>query len=219
VRPSLVIFDCDGVLVDSEAVGRAVLTRMLRQRGSAVTEAEVDRRFRGMTIEEIVEEFCREREEAYDPSFAREIRHCVEAALEREEVDPIPGAPELVKRVQDAGLAACVASSGSLAKMTITLGQVGLLQSLEGRLFSAQELGRGKPAPDIFLHAAAAMGFPPAAAVVIEDSLAGIAGARAAGMRVFGFTHEGANDPAAMQALGAEPVARLAQVPVLIGLA
>ena len=124
-----------------------------------------------------------------------------------------------VEAVQAAGLATCVASSGSHAKMEVTLGVTGLWPLFEGRIFSAREVARGKPHPDLFLHAAARMGIEPGRAVVIEDSPAGVAGAVAAGMRVLGYAGDALTDRAALLAAGAIPFEDMREAPRLLGLA
>lgn len=215
--PGLVIFDCDGVLVDTEAVGGAVMQAILAARGEALEIEEIDRRYRGRKLEDIAAGFLAERGLPPDPAFGNEIRQAIHAAL-AEGVEAIPGAVALVRRVLAAGLPCCVASSGALEKMHLTLGQVGLLPLLEGRLFSAADVPHGKPAPDVFLHAAAGMGFAPEVAVVIEDSPAGVTAARAAGMRAIGYSAGRPREAEALAAAGAETVAELAEVPALIGL-
>ena len=103
------------------------------------------------------------------------------------ELEPVPSVHAAVEAVSALGLASCVASSGSHAKMRRTLGRTGLWDHFEGRIFSASEVARGKPAPDLFLHAAARMDVPPSRCVVVEDSRFGVAGAKGAGMSVVGF--------------------------------
>ncbi|GAB5467334.1 MAG: HAD family hydrolase [Rhodospirillales bacterium] len=215
--PDLIIFDCDGVLVDSEALGGAILVRLMRARGSDITLDEVDRRYRGMVMEEMVADFFERLGQPYDPSFPGTIRDQVNAALSQE-VEAVPGALDLVRQVQAAGLPCCVASSGALEKMRITLGRTGLLPLLGEVLFTAQDVPRGKPAPDVFLHAARVMGADPAGCLVIEDSPAGVRAAVAAGMQVVGYSGARPDEAKALASLGATPVAQLSEVPALIGL-
>ncbi len=217
-RPELVIFDCDGVLVDSEAASGAALQGTLRAWGEEISVDELDRRYRGMRMEEVAADFLKRRNQPYDPRLAKEAREATWVGVSRG-IEAIPGAPQLVQIVEDAGLACCVASSGSVTKMRITLSQIGLFDRLEGRLYSAVDVERGKPAPDVFLYAAREMGFDPSQAVVIEDSAAGARGAKAAGMRVIGYTGGRAEDEAALKAEGAETVASMSEVPALLGLA
>lgn len=181
----LVIFDCDGVLVDSERIAVRVQREVLAGMGWPLEEGEIVRRFIGrsaQSIGAIVEEQLGHGAGArWDEWFHR--RH-------REEVDA--GLP-LVDGIADAldgilpHVATCIASGGDHVKMRHTLGVTGLWPRFEGRIFSSTEVARGKPAPDVFLYAAERMGVDPAACVVIEDSRYGVEAARAAGMRAFGF--------------------------------
>ncbi|WP_329087587.1 MULTISPECIES: HAD-IA family hydrolase [unclassified Streptosporangium] len=179
----LVIFDCDGVLVDSEHIAVRVHSAVLTDLGWPLTEAEVTERFVGRSSKSIDEEI--------EAHLGRLLT--VEAAerfhrLHREAVDaeltPVDGIVEALDAIT---LRTCVASGGSHDKMRHTLGRTGLYQRFEGRIFSATEVTHGKPAPDLFLHAAERMGADPAACVVVEDSRYGVQAARAAGMRVFGY--------------------------------
>ena len=120
------------------------------------------------------------------PEFLPTYRERLFAAFD-EELTAVPGVAEALDGVERLGLATCVASSGTHDKMARTLGRTGLLERFEGRIFSATQVERGKPAPDLFLFAAASMGVEPSRCVVVEDSRAGVAAARAAGMRSVGF--------------------------------
>lgn len=217
-RPALVIFDCDGVLVDTEAVGGAVLQRILKARGEDLTIDEIDHRYRGWKLEDVANDFFTRRGEPIDLGLPTEIRDRSMEALSQG-VEAIAGAPALLRQVIAAGIDCCVASSGSIEKMHLTLGQTGLLPLLQSRLYTAQDVAKGKPAPDVFLHAARGMNKDPAQALVIEDSAAGAIGARAAGMRVIGYSGGRPEDEAALSAVGAETVAQMDEIPPLIGLA
>ncbi|MEQ8651345.1 MAG: HAD family phosphatase [Kiloniellales bacterium] len=217
-RPTLVIFDCDGVLVDSEPVSGVVLQRILKARGEDLTIEEIDRRYRGWRLEEVATDFFARRGEPLDPSLATEIRDTTMTAL-GEGIEAIDGVGDLLRQLIAAGIDCCVASSGSIEKMHLTLGQTGLLPLLQSALYTAQDVPNGKPAPDVFLHAAKGMGRDPAETVVIEDSAAGARGARAAGMRVIGYSAGRPEDEAALHAVGADVVARMDEVPALIGIA
>lgn len=179
----LVIFDNDGVLVDSEALANETLAQLLCECGWPTTAEACVAEFLGGTIEsvrDVVEprlgrrlpdEFEQRYHERLFARFPRELR-------------AVPGVAAVVERVGDSG---CVASSGSRERIRLTLALTGLLGCFGDRLFSAEEVARGKPAPDLFLHAAARVGVAPTRAVVIEDSPFGVAAARAAGMRVLGY--------------------------------
>ena len=132
------------------------------------------------------------------------------------ELEPMPGMVVALDAVADRGLAICVASQGPLAKMVVSLGVTGLRAHFEGRIFSADQVARGKPHPDLFLFAAEAMGVAPRACVVIEDSPLGVTAARAAGKGVFGFAPE--DDGADLAAAGATLFRDMRELPGLLGL-
>ncbi len=179
----LVIFDCDGVLVDSERIAVKVDVRVFARLGLTVTEDDVIARFVGRSDDDIRAELEAELGRPLAAEWVEEF-----APLYREayaaELQPVDGVVEALD-----GIAAttCVASSGSHDKMRFTLGLTGLYDRFAGRLFSVTEVARGKPAPDLFLHAARRMGADPARCAVVEDSRWGVEAARAAGMRAFGY--------------------------------
>lgn len=185
----LVIFDCDGVLVDSERVIVKLEAQIFQERGWALTEDDVVREFVGLSdldmrirLSELVGE---DLAEGWDPAYSDRYRRVL-----AEEVKAVPGVAGAIDAIERAGLATCVASSGSHRKMALTLGSTGLLERFEGRIFSSTdpEITRGKPAPDLFLHAAARMRAEPRRCAVVEDSPAGLTAALAAGMAPFAFT-------------------------------
>ncbi|MFJ3233629.1 HAD family hydrolase [Streptomyces sp. NPDC086787] len=179
----LVIFDCDGVLVDSERIAARVQVALGAELGWPLTEDEVVDRFIGRshaTIhEQVSAQLGSDTAAIWSESFERLHREAVDAGLA-----PVDGLPEALNALS---LPTCVASSGSHDKMRHTLGRTGLYERFAGRIFSATEVSRGKPAPDLFLYAAQKMGVDPAACVVVEDSQPGVHAARAAGMRAFGY--------------------------------
>ena len=178
----LVIFECDGVLVDSERLAGRVESQLLTEMGWPLSEADVLDRFVGRSdahmIGEIEAHFGRP-----VPEFAEQYRVRLFEAFEQE-LTAVPGVTEVLDAIDQA---TCVASSGTHEKMARTLGATGLFDRFDGRIFSATEVERGKPAPDLFLFAAAEMGVAPGACAVVEDSRAGIEAARAAGMSAFGY--------------------------------
>jgi HAD superfamily hydrolase (TIGR01509 family) len=182
-RFELVIFDCDGVLVDSERIAVRVEAEFLGELGWLLTEAEVVERFMGLTAEymdEAVEAQLGSRlPQDWKDQFHRRYREAFAA-----ELGPVDGVLEALDQITTP---TCVASSGSHDKLRFTLGHTGLYERFEGRIFSGYEVTNGKPAPDLFLHAAARMGVEPARCAVIEDSRPGILAARAAGMPAFGY--------------------------------
>jgi HAD superfamily hydrolase (TIGR01509 family) len=179
----LVIFDCDGVVVDSERVVFEVFGSFIRSLGVDLSDAETREQFLGRTLVEcmaIVEHF----RGRHVPPGALE-RYCADRdRVLREQVRPVEGVREVLETLT---IPFCIASSGGHDKMRITLGATALMPFFEGRLFSATEVRHGKPAPDIFLLAAERMGASPARTAVIEDSVNGVLAGCAAGMTVFGF--------------------------------
>ncbi|MEU7010952.1 HAD family hydrolase [Streptomyces sp. NPDC046332] len=179
----LVIFDCDGVLVDSERIYCRVDREVFAALGAEFTEAEVVDHFVGSSSEmltAIVEERLGRR---LEPDWHRAYRHLYDEALDAE-LTVVEG----VTGVLDAlDVPFCLASNGSHAAIRRNLTRVGLLERFEGRIFSARDVARGKPAPDLFLHAAASMGVSPERCAVVEDSPYGVQAARAARMAAFGY--------------------------------
>jgi len=191
--PALVIFDCDGVLVDSEVPANRILTRALQREGLDVDLQTVvrDNVGRSMASVRVWAENLLGR--ALPETFIDDVQAETFDAF-RAGLDAIPGVAAAIDAVQAANIPTCVASSGAVEKMQLTLGLTGLLDRFDGRLYSARMVARGKPHPDVFLYAAAQMGFAPADAVVIEDSLPGITGAVAAGMTVLAYAAPGCED-------------------------
>jgi HAD superfamily hydrolase (TIGR01509 family) len=184
-RFDLVIFDCDGVLVDSERLSVRLDAELLAQLGWPLSEAEIIERWVGRTEAamraEIEEHLGRDVGPEWD---AFSDRYLATFAAELEPVDGIHGA---VAAIQATGVATCVASSGDHGKIRRNLARTGLLERFEGRLFSGDDVEHGKPAPDLFLHAASVMGVAPDRTAVVEDSRHGVAAARAAGMWAFAY--------------------------------
>lgn len=179
----LVIFDCDGVLVDSERIAVRVEALMLARLGWPLSEAEIAERFLGKTSAEMITEVAAHLGRPLPPEWEIEAERLYREAFEAELV-PIHG---IVEALADITVATCVASSGDHKRMKYTLGLTGLYDRFAGRIFSASEVPRGKPAPDLFLHAARRMGVHPTACAVVEDSAYGVEAGRAAGMRVFAY--------------------------------
>jgi len=179
----LVIFDCDGVLVDSEHLAVRVESRYLTELGWPLSEAEVFERFTGQTDAYMNEAIEAQLGDRLPPGW-KERFHARYREAFAAELAPVDGIVEVLDQLT---IPSCVASSGSHDKLRFTLGHTGLYQRFEGRIFSGYEVANGKPAPDLFLHAAARMGAEPARCAVVEDTLFGVQAARAAGMRVFGY--------------------------------
>ena len=168
--PKLVIFDCDGVLVDTERIAVRVDALVLARIGWPLTEAEIAERFVGHSDDYMRGEIEKHLGRAIAPDWDAEYRHLYREAFDAE-LAPVAGIVEALDRIRTP---TCVASSGSHEKMRYTLGKTGLYARFSGRIFSADEVSRGKPAPDLFLHAAARMGVAPADCAVVEDSAAGV---------------------------------------------
>jgi HAD superfamily hydrolase (TIGR01509 family) len=216
VRPDLVLFDCDGVLVDSERLTVAVEARVLTGLGWAVDADEVVRRWMGRTsaaqVGEIADRLGPAAAERFDELTTAEVHRAFEAELAE-----VAGVSGLVDVLDAAGVPTCVASSGTHDRMERTLGLTGLAPRFAGRVFSATEVAHGKPAPDLFLHAASRMGAEPGRCVVLEDSPYGVRAGVAAGMRVLGYG--GGLVPAdVLAAEGAEVFGHMSEVPALLGL-
>ncbi|HKD00266.1 MAG TPA: HAD family hydrolase [Methylomirabilota bacterium] len=180
---SLVIFDCDGVLVDTERIAVKIDVVVLGKLGWTMTEAEVIERFMGRSDEEMTREIEAHLGRRLPASWEEPFRHLYREAFAAE-LTPVPG---IVAALDAIAIPTCVASSGTHEKIRYTLGLTGLYERFAGRIFSVSEVARGKPAPDLFLHAAQRLGVPPAGCAVVEDSPYGIKAARAAGMRAFGY--------------------------------
>lgn len=179
----LVVFDCDGVLVDSERLAVKVDVQVLAELGWTITEEECVQRFVGVSAADF--------RQAIESHMGRSLPEGWEDEIEplyrrvfATELQPVDG---IVDALDQIAVQSCVASSGTHEKMRFTLGLTGLYDRFHGRIFSATEVERGKPAPDLFLYAAERMGVRPASCVVVEDSVKGVAAARAAGMRTFAY--------------------------------
>jgi HAD superfamily hydrolase (TIGR01509 family) len=182
----LVIFDCDGVLVDSERLALRIDVRVLAELGWELTEDEIVERFVGRSDEhmrrEISAHLGRELPADWDAAYTPHYR-----AVFAEELEAVPGVVAVLDHLDRAGTPTCVATSGSHDKTRFTLGRTGLLDRFAGRIFSADDVANGKPAPDLFLHAARRLGADPARCAVVEDSVPGITAALAAGMDAYGY--------------------------------
>ncbi len=217
MRHELVIFDCDGVLVDTEKVANEHIAAVFSKLGPKISGEQCRRLFQGKTLEDMCSSFSASQNLPHDPGLAGIMRDRIESAMESG-IEPISGAVDLVHSLVEDKILLCVASSGSINKMHKTLGQIGLLNNLQNLLFSAQDVGRGKPHPDVFLAAAKAMNVDCRNAVIIEDSLSGVQAGIAAGARVLGYAGDTFTDAAALAGAGAEVFYDMADVRRLIGL-
>ena len=182
-RFDLVIFDCDGVVVDSERIVHEIFGAFIRSLGANLDAARMNELFLGRRLEDclVIVEGITGRPA---PRDVLDRYRTERDRVLREQVRAVDGVREVVEAL---AVPYCIASSGDHAKMRTTLGATGLLPLFEGRLFSGTEVARGKPAPDVFLLAADRMGAAPARTAVVEDSVNGVLAGRAAGMTVFGF--------------------------------
>ncbi|MEF0940825.1 HAD family hydrolase [Rhizobium sp. BR 362] len=180
----LVIFDCDGVLVDSEPLSVSVLIQAMHDVGVDMSEEDIYSRFLGKSLATLVDTLETEFDVFIDQDFLDRIRNDLYDRF-RQELKPIDGVAETLDALTTRR---CVASSSQIERIRLSLGVTGLLPRLEPNIFSASMVKRGKPAPDLFLYAAKQMQVAPQDCIVIEDSPAGITAARAAGMTVFAFT-------------------------------
>ncbi|HVC28783.1 MAG TPA: HAD family hydrolase [Gammaproteobacteria bacterium] len=180
----LVIFDCDGVLVDSEHITNTVLAELLNELGLSVNLNYMYEHFMGKSMSQCMGLITSMLGKSPPSNFEESYRERSRIALENG-LRPVLGVPEML---QDLQLPCCVASSGSHDKMRTTLSITGLLPRFAGRLYSVTEVAHGKPAPDVFLYAAAQCGAKPDTCAVVEDTPTGVAAGVAAGMIVFGYT-------------------------------
>lgn len=181
--PGLIIFDCDGVLVDSEVISIAVDETVLADLGWRIDRDEIITRFVGRSHNHflaVVEEHVGNKlPDGWEDSY----QHLYREAMLRD-LRPVAG---IIDALDVITAPSCVASNGSHEKMQFTLGLTGLLTRFEGRIFSASEVALGKPAPDLFLHASSTLGYEPSDCVVVEDSVAGVQAALAANMNVIAY--------------------------------
>jgi HAD superfamily hydrolase (TIGR01509 family) len=207
----LVIFDNDGVLVDSEPVANTVLARLLTERGFPCTVEESMAQFMGRSVPQVrvlVEErLGRPLAADLEARYVDELYPSFRSGLQ-----PIPGVVEALRAID---LPVCVASSGTHERIRLTLGCTGLWERFAGRVFSVQDVARGKPAPDLFLHAAATLGAEPRRCAVVEDSPAGITAANAAGMTSFAFA--GLVPASRLGHATGSVFASMAELPALLG--
>jgi HAD superfamily hydrolase (TIGR01509 family) len=212
--PRLVIFDCDGVLIDSEALCDRVVSAALSEAGWPVSAEECHRRFLGLTFADIA---AAAEAHLRRPLGADWISRLVERVTRvmAAEADPIPGARQALEATTELGLPWRIASNSSRLEMAAKFARAGLNDLVEGRIHSAYDLMEeglpGKPAPHLFLRAAAAEGVPPEACLVIEDSLAGVRAAVAAGMTCLGLSAEG--EDAHLRQAGAVPLRSMFALP------
>jgi HAD superfamily hydrolase (TIGR01509 family) len=207
--PELVIFDCDGVLVDSEVIAARVEAEMLTRAGYEIDGPELAERFAGLTFTDILLRIEGETGLPLQASIIARTEEMIDRRLAAE-VRSIDGARQAVESVRSPR---CVCSNSSTKRVRMSLTRAGLMPLFEGAIFSGLEIpsGRTKPAPDVFLYAAEKFAADPERTFVVEDSVHGVTGAKAAGMRVIGFTGASHSYPSHADRLtdaGAETVIR-----------
>ncbi|MFE7188886.1 HAD family hydrolase [Kitasatospora sp. NPDC057541] len=213
----LVIFDNDGVLVDSEPLSNRLLAEYLTELGYPTTIEDSYRDFMGTAAHRVHDVIAERHDGARLPEGFDEAFHGRVFDAFATELAAVRGADALLKELQRRAVPYCLASSAHHSWIRAALDVTGLRGHIaEERIFSAQDVGVGKPAPDLFLHAARTLGVDPAACLVLEDSPNGVLAARAAGMDVYGYT--ALTDPAKLTAAGATGlIADLSEVPALLG--
>ena len=212
----LVIFDCDGVLVDSEPLANVSFSRALKAVGLDWSVEETMRRLMGRSLKSCLEIFEAELGAKLPDDFLEKMQAVTYQSFRDAPLQPVAGVRDAIVALQEAGLDTCVASSGSPEKMRFTLGLTGLWDLFEGRIYSASQVPRGKPFPDLFLHAAISMDVQPFDCVVVEDSVPGVQAARSAGMRALAYAGEPYADPAALKQAGGEVFDAMQRLPGLV---
>ncbi len=207
----LVIFDCDGVLVDSEPISNAVFAQMLGGLGLTMTLEQARAAFQGLRLDGVVAEAERRLGRSLPAGWLQSYERR-RSEVFRRELSPIDGAAAAVRTISDAGIAVCVASQGKVEKTELSLRLTGLDTLFAAdALFSAHTVKHGKPAPDLFLHAAATMGTRPDRCAVVEDTALGVTAAVRAGMRVLGLAAD--SEENALRQAGAEVIYSLRELP------
>ncbi|GHJ42690.1 haloacid dehalogenase [Catellatospora sp. TT07R-123] len=212
-----VVFDCDGVLVDSERINNEVFAQLATRAGVPTTFAQSVARHMGRATAECVADLEADLGRPLDFDLATEYEHEV-LARQADGLTAVDGVRDLLDLLRDAGIPVCVASSGTPREIAFRLGRTGLDGYFGQHCYSASMVARGKPEPDLFLLAAAGIGVDPGACALIEDSPFGVRGGNAAGMTVVGFA--ALASPEVLSAAGADHVVTaMAQVPPLLDLA
>ncbi len=202
--------------MDSEVISNEVLARSLSEQGLPTTLAQARRDYQGLLLADIDSRARAKLGRPLEKDWLQRYEHDRAGAFRRE-LMPVSGAAEAVKRITAAGVAVCVASQGKVAKTRLSL-RLTKLDSLfpDEALFSAYSVARGKPHPDLFLHAAARMAVEPSRCAVVEDTPSGVTAAVAAGMRALGYAAD--SDEAALRRAGAETLLALDELPAMLGL-
>ena len=212
----LVIFDCDGVLVDSEPIANASFSAALAAQGLDWSIEETMRRLVGRSLKSCVEIVEAELGRKLPDDFLEKMQAVTYGRFRDAPLQPVEGVRDAVLALQAAGVETCVASSGAPEKMRFTLGLTGLWDLFGGRIFSSSQVPRGKPFPDLFLHAALSLDVQPFDCVVIEDSVPGVQAAGSAGMRVLAYAGAPYADRVGLAAAGGELFDEMKRLPGLV---
>ncbi|WP_153770633.1 HAD family hydrolase [Labrenzia sp. CE80] len=212
--PRLVIFDCDGVLVNSEPIFNRVLHEFLRSVGAELSFQDCCDHFTGKSRHE-VEQYLVDRNLNFQEDWSEAFYRDALDAL-RHEVEPIPGVHSALRTLWNSEVICCVASNSLMKKMEVTLERTGMLHWFSGNIYSAYDVGASKPAPDVFLHAAKANKVRPEDCVVIEDSPSGFEAAAKASMNCFAYVPTGGKQPKELH--GANTFSDMAVLPAILGI-
>jgi HAD superfamily hydrolase (TIGR01509 family) len=203
------------VLVDSEAIANRIMAEHITATGIPIAYEDCRARFVGGTLQRVMDTVEQWLGKPLPPGWKDDFEARRNEAFRRE-LKAVAGVEEVLQRLARVGTEICVASSGTIEKMELTLGLTGLKRYFGERLFSASMVAHGKPEPDIFLYAAEQMGYLPETCVVVEDSPTGVTAAVAAGMRVLAYAAD--TDAEILRVAGAHPFAEMAELPGLLGL-
>jgi HAD superfamily hydrolase (TIGR01509 family) len=212
----LVIFDCDGVLVDSEPLANSCFAAALQREGLDWSVEETMRRLMGRSMKSCVEIVEGILGRKLPPDFVERLQSETLQTFREAPLKSVVGVAAAIDAIEAGGAATCIASSGGMDKMDVSLAVTGLRDRFEGRIFSASQVKRGKPFPDLFLHAAISMNEQPFDCVVIEDSVPGVQAAKSAGMRVLGYVGAPYTDRDGLGSAGAFLFKDMAELPGLV---
>ena len=213
---ALVIFDCDGVLVDSERIANGVFAELITAIGLPTSFEECVATYLGRSMSSCTSLIEGRLGCPVPDDFVALYYERIYAAFDRG-LAAVPGVVAALDALESSAAMTCVASSGPHERMRRTLGRTGLMTRFEGRIFSASEVPRGKPFPDLLVHAAARLDAKPDRCVVVEDSRAGVLAGRAAGMPVLGYAD--LTEPSELEAAGATVFRSMAELPALVAAA
>ncbi len=214
----LVIFDGDGTLVDTEGISAGVLAGFIAEQGWSISPASIRVDFLGWSLADVQKAVEEHTGHPVPPGWLDDFQARRAETFRTGGVAEIPGAAAAIAALTAGGIAVCVASNAALGKTRLTLGLTGLTPLIDpARVFSGEQVPHGKPAPDLFLHAARACRRAPADCVVVEDSPTGARAGHAAGMRVIGYAGPGGGRAETLADAGAEVIRDLREVPARLG--